>query len=61
MFEYLIDIILLRRLGLGPFFRLIVLLLLVGVVVAGLIYAAAVFHAVSERSTPPHVHAHSTH
>ena len=61
MFEYLIDIILLRRLGLGPFFRLIVLLLLIGIVVAGLIYAAAVFHAISERSEQPHVHAHSTH
>jgi hypothetical protein len=24
-------------------------------------YAAAVFHAVSERSNSPHVHTHSTH
>lgn len=28
---------------------------------AGFIYAYIVFHAVSERSQHPHVHAHSTH
>ncbi|ADV83708.1 cobalt-zinc-cadmium resistance efflux pump [Terriglobus saanensis SP1PR4] len=36
-------------------------LFLIGVVIAGLIYAYVVFKAVSGRSEPHHVHAHSTH
>ena len=39
----------------------IVVLFFVGVLIAGLIYTYVVFHAVSERSHTPHVHAHSTH
>ena len=61
MFWFLIDILTLRRLGLGRPFRYAILVLVVGVVIAGLIYAGVVFKAVSERSQPPHVHAHSTH
>ena len=33
----------------------------IGVLAVGMIYAFVVFHAVSERSTNPHVHAHSAH
>ncbi len=40
--------------------RPLVLLFAIGIVVAGLIYAIAVFKAVSERSESLHVHAHST-
>jgi uncharacterized protein (DUF2062 family) len=39
----------------------VVILFFVGVLIAGLIYAFVVFHAVEERSQPPHVHARSTH
>ena len=41
--------------------RPLLLLFLIGVLVAGFIYALVVFHAVSERSNSLHVHAHSTH
>jgi hypothetical protein len=40
--------------------RPLLILLGIGVVVAGLIYASVVFRAVIERSQSPHVHAHST-
>ncbi len=39
----------------------LVALFFLGVLIAGLIYAAVVLKAVSERSNNPHVHAHSTH
>ena len=61
MFWFLVDILTLRRLGLGKPFRYAILLLGLGVVIAGLIYAGVVFKAISERSQSPHVHAHSTH
>lgn len=35
-------------------------LFIVGVVIAGLIYAFVVFKAVNQRSHPSHVHAHSS-
>ncbi|HTV06238.1 MAG TPA: hypothetical protein VME86_12790 [Acidobacteriaceae bacterium] len=41
--------------------RPILILFAIGVLVAGLIYAAVVFHAVNERSHSPHVPARSTH
>ena len=40
--------------------RPVVILFFAGVLIAGLIYVYVVFHAVSERSRPPHVHTHST-
>jgi hypothetical protein len=39
----------------------IVILFCAGVLIAGIIYACVVLKAVSERSEPHHVHAHSTH
>lgn len=60
MFWFLVDILTLRRLGLGKPFRYAILLLVLGAVIAGLIYTGVVFKAVSERSQSPHVHAHST-
>ena len=39
----------------------VVVLFFVGVLIAGLIYTYVVFHAVSERSHSPHVHAYSAH
>ena len=41
--------------------RPLLILLGIGVVVAGFIYASVVFRAATERSQSPHVHAHSTH
>ena len=38
----------------------VLVIFLTGIVAAGLIYAYVVFHAVSERSHTPHVHAHSS-
>jgi hypothetical protein len=39
----------------------VVIIFCIGVLIAGVIYACVVFKAVSERSSSPHVHAHSTH
>ena len=41
--------------------KLALKLFFVGILVAGLIYAYVVFHAVSERSEPHHVHTHEAH
>jgi hypothetical protein len=61
MFWYLMDVLALKKLGLARPLRYLFLLFLVGCLIAGIIYAAAVLHAVSERSQDPHVHTHSTH
>jgi hypothetical protein len=61
VFWYLMDVLALKRLGLARPLRYLFLLFLAGCLVAGMIYAYVVFHAVSERSQHPHVHAHSTH
>ncbi len=51
----------LGALGLGRgFVKPLLKLFLIGVLIAGMIYAYVVFHAVSLRSRPRHVHAHST-
>jgi len=51
----------LGALGFGRgFVKPLLKLFLIGVVIAGLIYAYVVFKAVSERSEQHHVHAHST-
>ena len=59
MFWFIIDVLTLRRLGLGRPFRYAILLFLIGGLIAGVIYAAAVFHAVAERSTTNHVQEHA--
>ncbi len=43
------------------FVRPVLVLFVIGVLIAGLIYACVVLRAVSERSHAPHVHANSTH
>ncbi len=40
--------------------RPVLVLFVLGVLIAGVIYACTVFMAASERSPSPHVHAHST-
>jgi hypothetical protein len=61
MFWFIIDVVTMRRLGLGKPFRYALLLLLGGCLIAGLIYMSIVIRAVNERSRPSNVHAHSTH
>ena len=61
MFWYWINVLALKRLGLGRPFRLVLFIVFLGCFVAGLIYAAVVFHALTERNRPPHVQHHSTH
>jgi hypothetical protein len=52
----------LGALGFGRgFVKPLLKLFIIGVLIAGLIYAYVVFKAVSERSEQHHVHAHSTH
>jgi hypothetical protein len=59
MFWFLVDVLTLRRLGLGKPFRYILLVMLLGCLIAGLIYTFVVAHAISERSRAPHVHTDS--
>lgn len=61
MFEYLLRVKALHRLGMGKPFRAVFIVVLIGAIIAGMIYAFAVFQAVSERSQSPHVRTHSTH
>ena len=61
MFWYLMDVLALKKLGLARPLRYLFLMFLAGCLIVGIIYAAVVFKAVSERNNSPHVHAHSTH
>jgi hypothetical protein len=61
MFWFIIDVLALRKLGLGRPFRYLILILLAGCLIAGFIYASVVMKAVSERSNNPHVSPHSSH
>jgi hypothetical protein len=59
MFEYLLRVKALHRLGMGKPFRALFVVILIGAIVAGMIYTFVVFQAISERSHSPHVHTHS--
>jgi hypothetical protein len=61
MFKYQIHALAMRKLGLRRPLGLLALLVLLGCVIAGAIYAFVVFHAVSQRSHTSDVHTHSTH
>ncbi len=60
MFKYQVHALAMRKAGLGKPLGCLFLVVLLGCIIAGLIYAAVVLHAVNERSHPPHVHAHSS-
>jgi len=60
MFEYLLRAKALHRLGMGRPFKALFVVVLLGAIIAGMIYAFVVFHAINERSHTPHVHAHSS-
>jgi hypothetical protein len=59
MFKYQIHALAMRKLGLARPLGYLALVVLLGCVIAGAIYFAVIFHAVEQRSHPPHVHAHS--
>jgi hypothetical protein len=61
MYWFVVDILTLRRLGLGRPFRYIILALILGCLGAGVIYTYVFLNAAIERSHSHHVHAHSTH
>jgi hypothetical protein len=61
MFRFLLQVTFIRRVLQFRFVRLLLILVLAGAVIAGLIYASVVFHALTERNQAPHVQHNSTH
>jgi len=61
MFQFLLRVRALNRLGLTNLFRVALLVFLAGTLVAGLTYACVVLNALKERSHSPHVHTDSAH
>ena len=61
MFRFLLQVTFIRRVLQFRFVRLLLILVFAGAVIAGLIYASVVFHALIERNQAPHVQHNSTH
>ncbi len=61
MFRFLLQVTFIRRVLQFRFVRLLLILAFAGAVIAGLIYASVVFHALTERNQAPHVQHNSTH
>jgi hypothetical protein len=61
MWNFLKGMLIVRATGTARPVRIILLLVLIGSIVAGIIYAFVVFQAVQERSSGHHVQHHSTH
>ena len=61
MFKYQVHALAMRKLGLGRPFSFLMLLVFLGCLVAGAIYAFVVFHGVEKRSETPHVQHRSSH
>ena len=61
MWNFLLGFLFARATGISRFVRPLLWLLLIGVVLAGIVYAFVVFNAVSERNRAPHVQQHSTY
>jgi hypothetical protein len=61
MWNFVLGFLFARATGASRIIRALLLIFLLGSVVAGLIYTAVVFHAVTERNQVPHVQRHSTH
>jgi maltooligosyltrehalose synthase len=60
VFKFLIDVLFMKRIGLGRPLRNLMLLVALGVVIAGAIYFTVVVKAVQERSHGYDVHAHNS-
>jgi hypothetical protein len=56
MFQFLLRVKAMHRLGLAKPFGILVLLVLAGALIAGLIYAFTIFNVATERNRAPHVH-----
>jgi hypothetical protein len=61
MFQYLLRVKAMHRLGLARPFGILVLIVLAGSLIMGLIYAVVTFNAATERNRAPHVQRHSIH
>ena len=61
MFRFLLQVTFIRRVLQFRFVRLLLILVFAGALIAGLIYASVVFHALTERNQAPHVQHNSTH
>lgn len=61
MWEFLLGFLFARATGISRLVRVVLVLVAIGVVISGAIYAFVVFRAVQERSQHPYVHPHSTH
>ena len=61
MFQFLLRVKALHRLGFGRPFRIIFIVIFAGALLAGVVYAFAVFSALNQRNQVPHVQPHSTH
>jgi len=60
-FWWLVDVLMLRRLGLARPFRYMLLVFFLGCLIAGAIYTFVFLNAAEERSHAPHVYTHHTH
>ena len=58
MFWFVVDVLMLRRLGLGRPFRYVILAVLFACVVAAVVYTTVFFKAIEERSHASHVHSY---
>lgn len=61
MFRFVLQVAFIRRVLQLGFIRFALLAILVGALIAGLIYTYVVVRAVTQRSDVPHVQSHSTH
>jgi hypothetical protein len=60
MFWFVVDVLMLRKLGFGRPFRYALLVLFTGCLIAGLIYTCVFLNAASERNHAHHAHTNST-
>jgi hypothetical protein len=61
MWNFLLGYLFGQATGISRIVRPLLWLVLIGAIIAGIIYASAVFNAVNERNQAPHVQPHSTH
>jgi hypothetical protein len=60
MFKYQVHALAMQKVGFGRPLGCLFLVILLGCIIVGLIYAAVFIHALNDRSHPPHVHARSS-
>ena len=61
MWNFLLGFLFARATGAARIIRPLLLLVLLGGVITGLIYAFAIFHAIEQRNHVPHARTHSSH